>query len=63
MKGDFGHLSLKRIDYMASRGREVFLSYETPEGKIAGFLRLRNISGSLAIPMSDLTWVKGYSSH
>lgn len=46
MKGDFGHLSLKRIDYMASRGREVFLSYETPEGKIAGFLRLRKPSSA-----------------
>lgn len=31
---------LKRIDYPASRGKEVFLSYET-EDKLIGFLRLR----------------------
>jgi elongator complex protein 3 len=44
MKSDSGALILKRIDYNASRGKEVFLSYETPDGKIAGFLRLRKPS-------------------
>ncbi|MDQ3848637.1 MAG: tRNA uridine(34) 5-carboxymethylaminomethyl modification radical SAM/GNAT enzyme Elp3 [Thermoproteota archaeon] len=36
---------LKRTDYNASGGREVFLSYETREGDvILGFLRLRKIA-------------------
>jgi len=35
-----GKLSLKRIDYKASKGKEIFLSFED-NGLIAGFLRLR----------------------
>ncbi|MCL4451001.1 MAG: tRNA uridine(34) 5-carboxymethylaminomethyl modification radical SAM/GNAT enzyme Elp3 [Candidatus Thermoplasmatota archaeon] len=47
MKSDSGELSLKRIDYKASMGREIFLSYETPDGKIAGFIRLRKPSSAV----------------
>ncbi|HYB03148.1 MAG TPA: tRNA uridine(34) 5-carboxymethylaminomethyl modification radical SAM/GNAT enzyme Elp3, partial [Nitrososphaerales archaeon] len=38
------HLELKRIDYDASGGKEVFLSYETDD-TLHGFLRLRIPSG------------------
>ncbi len=39
-------VSLKRTDYYASRGKEVFLSYESTDGNgtILGFLRLRKVS-------------------
>ena len=37
-------LDMKRADYNASQGKEVFLSYETDEGYIAGFIRLRKPS-------------------
>ncbi len=33
-------VELKRLDYETASTREVFLQYITPEGKIAGFLRL-----------------------
>lgn len=39
-------LELKRIDYDASGGREIFLSYETTEDYIAGFIRMRVDSAS-----------------
>ena len=38
------NLDMKRADYNASQGKEVFLSYETDEGYIAGFIRLRKPS-------------------
>jgi len=38
---DPGSFMMKRIDYRASNGLEVFLSWEDDEGHIAGFLRLR----------------------
>lgn len=39
-------VELKRTDYAASGGREVFLSYESRDGEtILGFLRLRQVSG------------------
>ncbi len=44
MSSDSVQLVMKRVDYNASRGKEVFLSLETEEGRIAGFLRLRKPS-------------------
>ncbi len=36
---------LRRLDYSASEGREIFLSYESKAGDtILGFLRLRNVA-------------------
>ncbi len=41
-KIDFDHVELKRIDYDASNGKEVFLSFEdTKNDLLLGFLRLR----------------------
>ncbi|MCX6777528.1 MAG: tRNA uridine(34) 5-carboxymethylaminomethyl modification radical SAM/GNAT enzyme Elp3 [Candidatus Micrarchaeota archaeon] len=37
---DFGGVELRRIEYEASGGREIFLSFESENG-LAGFLRLR----------------------
>ena len=41
-----GDIKLKRIDYDASGGKEVFLSYEDENESIYGFLRLRKPSNS-----------------
>jgi elongator complex protein 3 len=39
-------VELRRIDYNASGGREIFLSYESKGGDtILGFLRLRKVAG------------------
>jgi len=38
---DEGKLELSRIDYEASGGLETFLGYETRDGTLAGYLRLR----------------------
>jgi elongator complex protein 3 len=38
-------LIMRRIDYNASGGREVFLSYEDEDGNLASYLRLRRIPG------------------
>ncbi len=38
---DPGRLRLRRTDYEASGGREIFLEFVTAEDRIAGFLRLR----------------------
>ena len=40
-KTDLADFSLERLGYEASRGKEVFLSYESGDGLIAGFIRLR----------------------
>jgi elongator complex protein 3 len=38
-------VELKRIDYNASNGREIFLSYESKDGDaLLGFLRLRKVA-------------------
>jgi elongator complex protein 3 len=38
-------VELKKIDYVASAGKEVFLSYESRDGEIIlGFLRLRRVA-------------------
>lgn len=34
-------VQLKRIDYEANDGQEIFLSYETPDNRLIGLLRLR----------------------
>jgi elongator complex protein 3 len=40
-----GDVVMKRMDYVASGGKEVFLSYESADGKtILGFLRLRKVN-------------------
>ncbi len=39
------NVRLKRIDYAASGGTEIFISYESDEGVLHGFLRLRIPSG------------------
>ena len=44
MRADLERLSLRRISYNASRGKEVFLSYEMEDSKLAGFVRLREPS-------------------
>jgi elongator complex protein 3 len=39
-------VELRRIDYTASGGREIFLSYESQDGDtILGFMRLRKVAG------------------
>ena len=39
---EFKNIELKRIDYTASKGKEVFLSYEdTVQDKLLGFIRMR----------------------
>lgn len=44
-KLDGSSFSIKRTDYDASGGREIFLSYENGDGLLAGFTRMR-INGS-----------------
>lgn len=40
-----GEVAMRREDYVASGGREVFLSYESADGRtILGFLRLRKVN-------------------
>jgi elongator complex protein 3 len=40
-------VELKRTDYVASGGREIFLSYESADGRtILGFLRLRQVAST-----------------
>jgi elongator complex protein 3 len=42
-----GEVTLKRIDYSAAGGREIFLSYESMDGDtVLGFLRLRKVARS-----------------
>jgi elongator complex protein 3 len=43
---DLPDFSLKRTEYEAAGGREVFLSYDNGDGLIAGFVRLRLPPGS-----------------
>lgn len=44
---DAGDVALKRHDYIASGGKETFLSFESKDSKtLLGFLRLRKINGS-----------------
>lgn len=46
------HIALKRKEYKASDGKEIFLSYEdTKTNKLLGFLRLRIPSSSLIFPI------------
>lgn len=49
-------LRLRRTDYEASGGREIFLEFVTAEDRIAGFLRLRlpAPTGSGALPIPEL---------
>jgi elongator complex protein 3 len=43
---DAGNVALRRQDYVASGGKEVFLSFESKDGRtLLGFLRLRRIAG------------------
>jgi elongator complex protein 3 len=51
-----GQPGLKRLDYDASGGREVFLSFEDEVGTIFGLLRMR--VGSLAVSNGDLAMVR-----
>jgi elongator complex protein 3 len=48
---NIGAPELKRLDYNASRGREIFLSYEDENGTLFGLLRLRiDINGTDIYP-------------
>lgn len=38
---DINDFNIKRTDYDASNGKEIFLSYEDADGRLAGFTRLR----------------------
>lgn len=50
---------LKRTDYIASAGKEVFLSYETADGEtILGFLRLRKVNNPHREELQDSAIVR-----
>ena len=51
-----GEPHLKRWDYEASGGKEIFLSFEDAEGTLSGLLRMR--IGSLAVGSGDLAMVR-----
>ncbi len=40
-RGKLGKTQIKRIDYEASNGKEIFVYFENKEGMIIGFIRLR----------------------
>lgn len=50
LKGDTDKLDLHRIRYNASKGKELFISYETEENRLAGFVRLRDPSAEAKRP-------------
>ncbi len=41
LRGKLGKTKLKRMDYKASKGKEIFLYFENEEGMIIGFIRMR----------------------
>ena len=56
---DEAEVALKREDYDASGGREIFLSYEDKNGKtILGFLRLRKVANPHRSELADCAIVR-----
>lgn len=54
-----GDVVMKRTDYVASGGKEVFLSYESADGKtILGFLRLRKVNSPHRQELKDAAIVR-----
>lgn len=41
LKGKLGKTKIKRIDYKASGGKEIFIYFENEEGLMVGFIRMR----------------------